>query len=758
MLHFFYSSYRYFFPGTPAVMAKSTSLSSTQASSPSGPGFWPVNLPDSRVSIVPTSGMNAVFMELNRPDRQDITETIRIALRRQCDVFLTGSSITWEHSELSRLHDIDILIFDATDLSVYPPNTLGKFPFVSITDSGRPAVVGRPVIDINIFCDHPDKYRYENVGRSLRESLVAKITTDNAGIFRFGGFYAQNPTEVSAAITDWRRAKRHKPPTITPVAIPEILNIHGSAAQIDRRISDILQKKGDKEAEIDRFFKINMKKYANTEWVLDRLNVAKLGRAGARARVDAASVLQGVLRMTMARATHRTDTRNLPIIGQSKNDTGDTPLHAAARAGAKRQVKALINKNADITIRNVNEDTPLHLAAENGHCHIVAYFCRLGAELIVQNRDKNTPLHLAAANGHLSVISKIMAYSGENDLLESHNSHGDKPLHLAANFGHGESVELLVQLGTNVNTTNAHGNTAMHLASEKGYCDVIKKLVELRGSVNSQNFRNSTPLHWAAYNGRTDVIALLVALDADISAKAEPDETAPIHRAAFMGQCDAVKKLVELKADPNARNSYQKTPLHSAIDPRDDGHSGSRQRDAIQMIDTLVALKASISAQTNSGDTALHLAASIGNFSVIAKMIELGMNPLLTNKCGDTALHRAAYHGHRDAISAIIYATKFASSNKENAKDCLIKADKSGRNTPNNRRNTPLHVAALAGHADIISMLISDDESNLNARNERGNTPLHLASEHGHLETRRRLIELNANHRIRNKRGHEAAF
>jgi ankyrin repeat protein len=67
---------------------------------------------------------------------------------------------------------------------------------------------------------------------------------------------------------------------------------------------------------------------------------------------------------------------------------------------------------------------------------------------------------------------------------------------------------------------------------------------------------------------------------------------------------------------------------------------------------------------------------------------------------------------------------------------------------------TPLHLAAIRGHTQIVRALINS-KSDKDARDFDQNTPLHYASEYGHFECIIYLIkEANADPTIKNKFGY----
>ena len=66
--------------------------------------------------------------------------------------------------------------------------------------------------------------------------------------------------------------------------------------------------------------------------------------------------------------------------------------------------------------------------------------------------------------------------------------------------------------------------------------------------------------------------------------------------------------------------------------------------------------------------------------------------------------------------------------------------------------NTPLHIAAEKGLADIVKRLLEED-ADINVQNKFGETPLHLTAMLGHHEIAELLLENHADSSIENCNG-----
>lgn len=76
-------------------------------------------------------------------------------------------------------------------------------------------------------------------------------------------------------------------------------------------------------------------------------------------------------------------------------------------------------------------------------------------------------------------------------------------------------------------------------------------------------------------------------------------------------------------------------------------------------------------------------------------------------------------------------------------------------NVPDHALNTPLHIASLAGCADIVKFLIDTGDCELNPINLERDTPLHDAVDNKHVKVVKLLLDAGANPSIANKNQNE---
>ena len=126
---------------------------------------------------------------------------------------------------------------------------------------------------------------------------------------------------------------------------------------------------------------------------------------------------------------------------------------------------------------------------------------------------------------------------------------------------------------------------------------------------------------------------------------------------------------------------------------------------------------------TPEKNTVLHVAAKFGQADCVMEIIGSHFSTLLQqpNKKGDTPLHLAARAGHLRVVKILIEAAN-KDTERGAASECKMM---------NGEKNTALHEAVRNHHRQVVKLLIQEDPEFVYGANAEGKTPLYIAAEWG---------------------------
>jgi len=178
-------------------------------------------------------------------------------------------------------------------------------------------------------------------------------------------------------------------------------------------------------------------------------------------------------------------------------------------------------------------------------------------KIICRDADADS-LFDAVAAGDLAEVKRLVVGCGVDPNVRE-DDYGATPLHVAAEYGYSEIVEVLLEHGAAPNIREKYGDTPLHYAATFGNSKVVEVLLEHGADPNARNNYGATPLHYAAAFDYPEVVKLLHKKDLS-----DYDAT-PLHAAAEFNYSEIVKLLLEHGANPNIQeNKYGYTPLHYA--------------------------------------------------------------------------------------------------------------------------------------------------------------------------------------------------
>jgi ankyrin repeat protein len=129
-------------------------------------------------------------------------------------------------------------------------------------------------------------------------------------------------------------------------------------------------------------------------------------------------------------------------------NTKDTLLHIASRYCQVEVTRLLVERGADINIRNARTATALHYAARSDSVEIINILLDKGMSVDLADEDDRTPLHYAARYGNVEA-TKALVERGAS--LIAMTKKGDTALFLAGRFVKLEVSDYLMEKGAYIN-------------------------------------------------------------------------------------------------------------------------------------------------------------------------------------------------------------------------------------------------------------------------------------------------------------------
>jgi ankyrin repeat protein len=235
------------------------------------------------------------------------------------------------------------------------------------------------------------------------------------------------------------------------------------------------------------------------------------------------------------------------------NLNGETALMSACFFNELEMAALLMERGADVNLKNNAGETALFEAAENS-LEMVERLVDRGADIHMKDDDGSTALMKAARRNQLDVM-KFMVSKGAS--LQALQGQGFSLLWFAAGNGATEVVAYLLAQDIDPNMATAHGKTALMNAVS---LEDLRLFSLYLGMIDEAEY---TAKQAVRLQSALETARLLIERGADVNAKTQDGQT--VLMTAVEGRSlDIVRLLLHYGADPKYKDSTGKTALDYA--------------------------------------------------------------------------------------------------------------------------------------------------------------------------------------------------
>lgn len=201
-------------------------------------------------------------------------------------------------------------------------------------------------------------------------------------------------------------------------------------------------------------------------------------------------------------------------------------------------------------------------------------------------------------------------------------------------------------------------------------------------------------------NDNVDAVAEMLAHGVDVNAR-DVYKLDPIHSAVREKNEEILKLVLDAGAEVNSRDHCDRTALHYVA-------MNAKCTVGVNLANELLSRGTNVNLKDEYGETALNLAAKMGNKGVIDILLEAGADVDLKNNEGHNVLH------------CLVMNTRFSSDDAQVTNILKI----SQINSQDKYGDTPLHLAAKWSNFPIFRLLLRAG-ADANLKNADHYTPLH---------------------------------
>lgn len=450
-------------------------------------------------------------------------------------------------------------------------------------------------------------------------------------------------------------------------------------------------------------------------------------------------------------------------VNQSFSYNRQTPLHLAIEKKGVEIVKLLIAHGADVNKEDLFGVRPIHLAARHGGVSLIRMLHAAGASLNAKDHDGKTVAHWAAKSKEKGVLEYLKEAEVvlnkqtkivKPTLRETHpQMQGLSPLHLAAEKGNSDSVQILVKNGCDPKALVEDHFGPLFYATKSGNVEVLNLFIGM-GLTNDTD-QKALAIRAAIVRDAVQQLKFFYTPSTPIDLCLDKNGTTGLQIAAKSNAKRCLHYFIKRKADPQKPDLHGETAFEIAV-----------KTNHLAIVFYLIKYipQIDLNRKLKEGKSYLHLACEMDNCETAAWLIENKLSLEETDDKGLTPLHYGAKQGNYPLVHLLLACG--ANPNKQTPQNLspsdllsqhasslksLFRTYQEARKLRKETGESRLHTAIRLNDVKHFPLLLKLTDKNRQGKS--GETPLHLAVCHPDPYFFRVLLENGANFELKNSQG-----
>ncbi|XP_010788601.1 dynein heavy chain 12, axonemal isoform X2 [Notothenia coriiceps] len=321
------------------------------------------------------------------------------------------------------------------------------------------------------------------------------------------------------------------------------------------------------------------------------------------------------------------------------DERGWIPLHEASAQENKKILEIIFSASPPgaAQCRTLKGETPLFLAVVHGVRDNATFLLQNASSPDLQNDEQDSPLVAAILNDQYDLATLLLRYRANVDQTGPLNR---TALHESAFLGLENFVHLLLESCADPNARDIKKKTPLALAAQNGHLNVVEALLQKGANVCCES-ESGPVLFDAAASGNPDIISLLLDHGADPNQPLSSGHL-PIHRVAYHGHILALERLIPVTKLEAVKEGGM-SPLHSAAAG---GHAHLSNND-LQCTRLLLEAGAMVNQDPIN---CLQLALRQGQYEMINQLLKFGANVNYYSRVNTTHFPSALQYALKDEV------------------------------------------------------------------------------------------------------------